>query len=167
MPRAQLDAIRQLPNVVSVTETYELEPELDESRALLGLQTLWNVAAVEPARRRERRPRRADRLRRQRTASVLQRRGFTAPAGYPKAQRVSGGVRTDLSVATYASNKVIVGNVYAYPGEHHGHAVGAGLAARDARRRDHGRQSNGTYNYTSGRHRSRCSSRGWRRARTS
>ena len=31
-------------------------------------------AAVEPARRRERRPRRADRLRRQRTASVLQRR---------------------------------------------------------------------------------------------
>ena len=55
VPRDRLDAIRQLPNVVSVTETYELEPELDESRNLLGLQTLWHVAAVEPARSRSRR----------------------------------------------------------------------------------------------------------------
>ncbi|HXH33866.1 MAG TPA: hypothetical protein VNJ54_05570 [Plantibacter sp.] len=43
VPRDRLDAIRRLPNVISVTETYELEPELDESRALLGVQTLWNA----------------------------------------------------------------------------------------------------------------------------
>ena len=75
--------------------------------------------------------------------------GFTAPPGYPKAQRVAGGVRTNLPVATYASNKVIVGNVYAYPGNttatpwgpgslHATHVAGI-MAGRD-----------GTYNYTSG-----------------
>ena len=43
VPRDRLDAIRALPNVRSVTETYELEFELDESRSLLGLQTLWQA----------------------------------------------------------------------------------------------------------------------------
>ena len=62
---------------------------------------------------------------------------------------MSGGVRTDLPVATYASNKVIVGNVYAYPGNttatpwgpgslHATHVAGI-MAGND-----------GTYNYTSG-----------------
>ena len=75
--------------------------------------------------------------------------GFTAPAGYPKAQRVAGGVRTDLPLATYTNNKVIVANVYPYPGNTtatpwgpgslHGTHV-AGIMAGN----------NGTWNYTSG-----------------
>ena len=149
VPRAQLDAIRRLPNVVSVTETYELEPELDESRALLGLQTLWKSMPSSPLGAGAG----------SRVALIdsgvnaqhpfFNATGYTAPAGYPKAQRVSGGVRTDLSVATYASNKVIVGNVYAYPGNttatpwgpgslHATHVAGI-MAGND-----------GTYNYTSG-----------------
>ena len=149
VPRAQLDAIRRLPNVVSVTETYELEPELDESRALLGLQTLWQSMPSSPLGAGAG----------SRVALIdsgvnaqhpfFNATGYAAPAGYPKAQRVSGGVRTDLSVATYASNKVIVGNVYAYPGNttatpwgpgslHATHVAGI-MAGND-----------GTYNYTSG-----------------
>ena len=147
--RNQLDAIRRLPNVASVTETYELEPELDESRALLGLQTLWNALPSSPLGA-------GNGVRLALIDSGVNAQhpffndaGFTAPAGYPKAQRVSGGVRTDLPLATYANKKVIVGNVYAYPGNttatpwgptslHATHVAGI-MAGRD-----------GTYNYTSG-----------------
>ena len=44
VPRAQLDAIRRLPNVASVTETYEgSSPSSRRARTLLGLQTLWQA----------------------------------------------------------------------------------------------------------------------------
>jgi len=149
VPRAQLDAIRRLPDVVSVTETYELEPELDESRALLGLQTLWNALPASPLGAGSG----------VRVALIdsgvnaqhpfLNDAGFTAPAGYPKAQRVSGGLRTNLPLATYASNKVIVGNVYAYPGNSTATPWGPGsLHATHVAGIMAGR--NGTYNYTSG-----------------
>jgi minor extracellular serine protease Vpr len=117
VPRDRLDAIRRLPGVVSVTETYDLEPELDESRNLLGLQQFWQslppsplgagaggrVALIDSGVNAQH--------------PFFDPAGYTAPAGYPKAQRVAGGVRTNLSTATYASNKVIVGNVYAFPGD--------------------------------------------------
>ena len=116
VPRDLIDRIRSLPDVASVTETYELEPELDESRALIGLQTLWQSLPSTPLGAGEG----------MRVALIdsgvnaqhpfFNATGFTAPAGYPKAQRVAGGVRTDLPLATYASNKVIVANVYPYPG---------------------------------------------------
>ena len=149
VPRSQLDAIRRLPNVVSVTETYELEPELDESRNLLGLQTLWNalpasglgagagvrVALIDSGVNAQH--------------PFFNPAGYTAPAGYPKAQRVSGNVRTDLPLATYASNKVIVGNVYAYPGNTTATPWGPGsLHATHVAGIMAG--NNGTYNYTSG-----------------
>ena len=41
LPRGQLDAVRQLPGVVAITEAYDLEPELDASPALLGVPQLW------------------------------------------------------------------------------------------------------------------------------
>ena len=149
VPRDRLDAIRALPNVRSVTETYELEFELDESRSLLGLQTLWQAMPASPLGAGAG----------VRVALIdsgvnaqhpfFDATGFTAPPGYPKAQRVAGGVRTNLPIATYASNKVIVGNVYAYPGNttatpwgpgslHATHVAGI-MAGRD-----------GTYDYTSG-----------------
>src|SRR5215213_373514 len=149
VPRARLGAINRLPNVLSVTETYELELELDESRSLLGLQTLWNSMPPSPLGA-------GDGTRVALIDSGVNAQhpffdatGFTAPAGYPKAQRVAGDVREPLSVATYASNKVIVGNVYAYPGSttatpwgpgslHATHV--AGIMAGNA----------GTYDYTSG-----------------
>ena len=149
VPRSQLDAIRRLPNVTSATETYELEPELDESRSLLGLQTLWQALPSSPLGAGAG----------VRVALIdsgvnaqhpfFNPAGYTAPAGYPKSQRVSGGVRTNLPLATYASNKVIVGNVYAYPGNTtatpwgpgslHATHVGGIMAGNE-----------GTYNYTSG-----------------
>ena len=149
VPRERIDAIRRLPEVVSVTETVELEPELDESRALIGLQTLWQSLPSSPLGA-------GAGLRLALIDSgvnalhpFFNAAGFTAPAGYPKAQRVAGGVRTDLPLATYASNKVIVANVYPYPGNTtatswgpgslHGTHVGGIMAGRD-----------GTYNYTSG-----------------
>ena len=149
VPRDRIDAIRRLPHVVSVTETQELEPELDESRALIGLQTLWQALPSSPRGA-------GAGLRLALIDSGVNAQhpffsaaGFTAPAGYPKAQRVSGGVRTDLPLATYASNKVIVANVYPYPGNTtatpwgpgslHGTHVGGIMAGND-----------GTYNYTSG-----------------
>ncbi|NUT56947.1 MAG: S8 family serine peptidase, partial [Thermoleophilia bacterium] len=96
--------------------TYELEPDLDESRNLLGLQTLWNALPSSPLGA-------GAGLRLALIDSGVNAQhpffdatGYIAPAGYPKAQRVAGGVRTNLPLATYASNKVIVGNVYAYPG---------------------------------------------------
>ena len=97
-------------------------------------------AAVEPARRRERRPRRADRLRRQRTASVLQRRRLHRASRLPEGAarlrwRPHRPLRRDLREQQGDRRQRL-----RVPGEHHGHAVGAGLAARDARRRDHGRQ---------------------------
>jgi subtilisin family serine protease len=149
VPRDQIDAIRKLPHVVSVTETYELEPELDESKTLLNLQTLWaampssplgagagvRVALIDSGVNAQH--------------PFFDAAGFTAPAGYPKAQRVAGGVRTDLPLATYTNNKVIVANVYPYPGNTtatpwgpgslHGTHV-AGIMAGN----------NGTWNYTSG-----------------
>ena len=150
VPRDSIAAIRRLPNVLSVTETYELEPELDESRTLLGVQTLWNalpsstplgagaglrLALIDSGVNANH--------------PFFNPSGYTAPAGYPKAERVAGGVRTPLPVATYASNKVIVGNVYAYPGDNtatpwgpfsaHGTHVGGIMAGND-----------GTYPYTSG-----------------
>ena len=116
VPRDSIDAIRGLPNVVGVSETYELEPELDESRNLIGLETLWDAMPDSPLGA-------GSGLRLALIDSGVNALhpffdddGFTAPAGYPKAQRVAGGVRTNLDLATYASNKVIVGNVYAYPG---------------------------------------------------
>ena len=75
--------------------------------------------------------------------------GFTAPAGYPRAERVAGGVRTPLPVATYASNKVIVGSVYAYPGDTTATPWGPGsLHATHVAGIMAGVE--GTYNYTSG-----------------
>ena len=166
VPRAQLDAIRRLPNVASVTETYELEPELDESRSLLGLQTLWQALPSSPLGAGAG----------VRVALIdsgvnaqhpfFDPTGFIAPAGYPKAQRVSGGVRTDLPLATYASNKVIVGNVYAYPATRRRR-----LGAPDpcTRRTSPGSWPAGTAPTTTppAAPHSRCSSRGWRRAPTS
>ena len=149
VPRAQVDEIRQLPGVVSVTETYDLEPELDESRNLLGAQQLWQSFPPSPLGAGAG----------SRVALIdsgvnpghpfFNPAGYTAPPGYPKAQRVAGGVRTDLPLATYASNKVIVGNVYAFPGDttatpwgpgslHATHVAGI-MAGVD-----------GTYDYTSG-----------------
>jgi minor extracellular serine protease Vpr len=46
--RDKIDSIRRLPHVASVSETYNLEPELDESRTLLGLQTFWNALPSSP-----------------------------------------------------------------------------------------------------------------------
>jgi minor extracellular serine protease Vpr len=149
VPRDSIDAIRALPNVVAVSETYELEPELDESRNLLGLQTLWDAMPASPLGAGS-----GLRLALIDSGANAQHpffddTGFTAPAGYPKAQRVAGGVRTNLDLATYASNKVIVGNVYAYPGNTtatpwgpgsaHGTHVAGIMAGND-----------GTYAYTSG-----------------
>jgi hypothetical protein len=149
VPRDKIAAIQGLPHVASVTETYKLEPELDESRSLLGLQTLWQAMPSSPLGA-------GAGLRLALIDSgvnalhpFFNASGFTAPAGFPKAQRVSGGVRTDLPLATYASNKVIVANVYPYPGnttatpwgpgsQHATHV--AGIMAGDE----------GNYNYTSG-----------------
>ena len=149
VPRDRLDAIRKLPRVVAVSETYELVPELDESKALLGLQTLWQSLPSSPLGAGAG----------VRVALIdsgvnplhpfFNPSGYTAPEGYPKAQRVAGGVRTSLPLATYASNKVIVGNVYAPPGNTtalpwsggslHGTHVAGIMAGVE-----------GTYNYTSG-----------------
>ena len=149
VPRSRIDEIRALPGVVAVTETYKLEPELDESKNLLGLQTLWNslppsslgagagarVALIDSGVNAQH--------------PFFDPTGFTAPAGYPRAERVAGGVRTPMPVATYASNKVIVGSVYAYPGNttatpwgpgslHATHVAGIMAGVED------------TYTYTSG-----------------
>jgi subtilase family protein/PA domain-containing protein/PKD domain-containing protein len=149
VPRDRIDAIRRLPHVVSVSPTYQLEPELDESRALLGLQTFWNSLPSSPLGS-------GAGLRLALIDSGVNAQhpffndsGFTAPAGYPKSQRVSGGVRTNMPLATYTNNKVIVANVYPYPGnttatpwgpgsQHATHVAGI-MAGRD-----------GNYNYTSG-----------------
>ena len=150
VPRDRIDAIRRLPNVLSVTETYELEPELDESRNLLGLQTLWNAMPSSPLGAGAG----------VRVALIdsgvnaqhpfFNPAGYTAPPGYPKAERVEGGVRTSLP--GLATNKVIVSNVYDYPNDTdatppmpwgplslHGTHVGGIMAGND-----------GTYAYTSG-----------------
>jgi minor extracellular serine protease Vpr len=149
VPRDRIDAITRLPHVVSVSETYKLEPELDESRTLLGLQTLWQSLPSSPLGTGV-----GLRLALIDSGTNAQHpffndSGFAAPAGYPKSQRVSGGVRTNLPLATYTNNKVIVANVYPYPGnttatpwgpgsQHATHVAGI-MAGR-----------NGTYNYTSG-----------------
>jgi minor extracellular serine protease Vpr len=149
VPRDSIDAIRGLPNVVSVSETYELEPELDESRNLIGLQPLWDALPSSPLGA-------GSGLRLALIDSGVNAQhpffddaGFTAPAGYPKAQRVAGGVRTNLDLATYANDKVIVANVYDYPGETDATPWGPGSA--------HGTHVAGimagnedTYAYTSG-----------------
>jgi subtilisin family serine protease len=113
--RDTLDAVRALPGVVAVTETYRLEPELDQSRNLLDLATMWSAypASVLGAGSGRR------------VALIdaglnplhpfFSPDGYTAPAGYPKAERVAGGVRTPLPITPYASNKVIVGSVYTPP----------------------------------------------------
>src|SRR5262245_47026552 len=149
VPRDRIDAIRRLPHVVSVSETYKLDPELDESRTLLGLQTLWNSLPSSPLGS-------GAGLRLALIDSGVNAQhpffnaaGFTAPTGYPKAQRVSGGIRTNLPLATYTNNKVIVANVYPYPnnttsnpwgqGSQHATHVAGIMAGRD-----------GNYNYTSG-----------------
>lgn len=147
--RDQIPAIRSLPGVVSVSETVKLEPELDESRNLLGLQTFWNALQSSPLGA-------GAGLRLALIDSGVNAQhpffndsGFAAPAGYPKSERVSGGVRTAMPLATYTNNKVIVANVYPYPGNttatpwgslslHATHVAGI-MAGR-----------NGTYNYTSG-----------------
>jgi minor extracellular serine protease Vpr len=147
--RDKIDSIRRLPHVASVSETYNLEPELDESRTLLGLQTFWNALPSSPLGV-------GNGLRLALIDSgvnaqhpFLNDAGFTAPAGYPKAQRVSGGVRTNLSLETYTNKKVIVANVYPYagnttatpwgPGSQHATHVAGIMAGR-----------NGTYDYKSG-----------------
>jgi minor extracellular serine protease Vpr len=115
--RDQVDAVRRLPGVVAATETYPLQPELDESRALLDLETLWGALPPSPLGAGTGR----------RVALIdsgvnpahpfFDDAGYGAPPGYPKAQRVSGGQRTNLPTDVYASNKVIVGNVYTMPGD--------------------------------------------------
>ena len=147
--RDRIDAIRKLPHVVSVTETYEVEPELDESKNLLNLQTLWQSLPSNPLGA-------GAGLRLALIDSGVNAlhpffnpSGFTAPAGYPKSERVSGGVRTPMPLATYTNNKVIVANVYPYPGNttatpwgpaslHATHVAGIMAGVE------------GTYNYTSG-----------------
>lgn len=125
LPEDQVDAVRALPGVVAVTETYALEPELDESRALLDTPGLWSALPSGPTSAGEGR----------RVALIdggvnpahpfFDPTGYTAPAGYPRAERVSGGVRTPLPTSAYASNKVIVGSVYAIPGNDAALPVGA------------------------------------------
>src|SRR4029078_7888103 len=149
VPRDRIDAIKRLPHVVSVSETYKLDPELDESRALLGLQTLWDSLPSSPLGSGA-----GVRLALIDSGVNAQHpffndSGFTAPAGYPKSQRVSGGVRTSLPVAASASNKVSVGNVYAYPGNTTATPWGPGsLHATHVAGIMAGNE--GTYNYTSG-----------------
>jgi subtilisin family serine protease len=147
--RDKIDAIRRLPHVVSVTETYELEPELDESKNLIGLQTLWNaLPSTPPGAGAGTRVALID------SGANAQHpffndSGFTAPAGYPKSQRVSGGVRTNLALPTYTNNKVIVANVYPYPGNTTANPWGPGsLHGTHVAGIMAGRQ--GTYNFTSG-----------------
>jgi Subtilase family/PKD domain/PA domain len=149
VPRPQLEDVRHLRGVASVTETYDVEPELDESRSLIGLPQLWQslprnglgagvgarVALIDAGVNA--------------THPFFNPAGFSSPAGYPKAQRVAGGVRTNLPLESYANNKVIVGNVYAYPGDttalpwgqgsRHGTHVAGIMAGVE-----------GTYDFTSG-----------------
>ena len=70
--RSQLETIRQLPGVVSLTETYDMEPELDESRSLIGLPQLWQSLPPNGLGAGAGNARRAHRRGRQCHASVLQ-----------------------------------------------------------------------------------------------
>jgi subtilisin family serine protease len=149
LPPDQVDAVRRLEGVVAVTDTYPLEPELDESKTLLDLKSLWSALPASPLGAGAGR----------RVALIdsgvnpahpfFDDAGYAAPAGYPKSQRVSGGERTNLPTDVYASNKVIVGNVYTLPGDDTSNPFGpgsihgthvAGIMAGVA----------GTYSYTSG-----------------
>ncbi|MCI0415120.1 S8 family serine peptidase [bacterium] len=115
--RSQINAVRKLPGVVAVTETYPLEFETDESRNLLGISGLWSALPPDPLGAGAG----------QRVALIdsgtnanhpfFNPSGYQAPSGYPRAERVAGGVRTPLPVATFASNKVIVASTYAPPGD--------------------------------------------------
>ena len=147
--RDQIEALRRLPHVASVSETVKLEPELDESRNLLGLQTFWSSLPSSPLGSGA-----GLRLALIDSGTNAQHpffndSGFTPPAGYPKSQRASGGVRTDMPLATYTNNKVIVANVYPYPGNTTATPWGSGsLHATHVAGIMAGR--NGTYTYTSG-----------------
>jgi len=114
--RDTIPAVRALPGVVAVTETYELEPELDQSRDKLDLPAMWSGFKDSPLGP-------GDGLRVALLDSGVNPHhpffspaGYTAPPGYPKSERVSGGTRTPLPAPLYTSNKVIVGNVYTPPG---------------------------------------------------
>ena len=140
VPRDLIDRIRSLPDVASVTETYELEPELDESRSLLGLQTLWQSLPLDTARGRRGHARRADRLGRERAAPVLQRGRLHCAGGLPEGaargrRRAHRPPARDVREQQGHRRQRLP-----LPGQHDGDAVGAGLAPRHARRRDHGRQ---------------------------
>lgn len=116
VPRASLEAIRKLPGVVAVTETYELEPELDQSKTLINLPALW---AALPGGNPAGTGRRYASIDSGLNAAhpFFADAGFTAPPGYPKSQRYEAGSRTALPLATYTNNKVIVANVYIQPGD--------------------------------------------------
>lgn len=114
--RSQMKAIRQLPGVLYVSETYKMTPELDESHILVNLDALqaeYTDPSMAGAGRR--------------VAQIdsgcnaqhpfFNDTGFTAPAGYPKSYRWDSGVATPMDLATYTSNKVIVANVYVWPGD--------------------------------------------------
>lgn len=115
VPRDSLPAVRALPGVVAVTQTYRVEPELDQSSSQLALPSMWSAFPSSPLGAGAGR----------RVALIdsgvnplhpfFSPTGYTAPEGYPKAARVSGGTRTPLPTSVYASNKVIVGNVYTPP----------------------------------------------------
>ena len=116
VPSDKLDIIRKIPGVKAVTETYRMEPELDESKNLINLHTLW--AALPPG----------DPAGHGHRFALIDSgvnaahpfftdTGFTAPAGYPKSYRYDSGTLTSLNLATYTNNKVIVANVYVQPGD--------------------------------------------------
>ena len=140
LPRGQLDAVRQLPGVVAVTEAYDLEPELDESPALLGLPQLWQSLPPNPLGAGA-----GSRL-----ALIdngvnpahpfFDPAGYTAPPGYPKAQRVAGGVRTNLPLGDLREQQGDRRQRLHASRRHDHDAVGPGVGSRHPRRRDHGRR---------------------------
>lgn len=115
---SQLEALRRIPGVIAVTKAYRLEPELDSSPTLLQIPTLWSSLPVSPLGA-------GAGLRLALIDSGINAShpffapaGFSAPAGYPHSYRNQAGSITNfVPVTNYASDKVIVANVYPLPAE--------------------------------------------------
>ena len=96
-----MDALRRIPGVVSVTEAYTLEPDLDTSRTLINLNGLWTaVGTGSPGAGAGRRVALID-SGVNANHQFFNDAGFTAPAGYPKSYRDSGGVITNLEISQH------------------------------------------------------------------